>query len=311
MDDEDNPDETAPQTERDIEAIIVRDEAGLKALVETLNSAESIVWDVETTGIDQMSCDLVGIALAVNGETGYYVPVGHTKGEGMFVEPVDQLPMQTVLDALRPPLTNPNIPKMAHNASYDLVVMQRYGINVSPITFDTMIAEWLRNPISKFLGLKNFAHFVLEPPVEMTEIKELIGTGRKQITMEQVEIEQAAPYAAADAAVTYRAAQFLRPRLEEDNLMHLYNTLEMPMIPVIAAIESARGMVLDTPYLAELSERLNWPNNWQHWKRKFTDLSGGYGEFNINSPKQLNDVLFGKLGLPVEGLRKDHTRLFN
>ena len=229
-------------------------------------------------------------------------PVGHTMGEGMFTEAVDQLPLQTVLDALREPMTDPAIPKVAHNAAYDLVVMQRYGIDVQPVTFDSMVAEWLRDPTSKFLGLKNFAHYVLEPPVKMTEISELLGTGRKQITMDKVDIDQAAPYAAADAAITYRAAAYLRPKLAADvDMMRLFETLEMPLVPVIAAIERA-GVVLDTDHLSELSESL--AGQLAALEQEIYGLSGGYGAFNINSPKQLNDVLFGKLNLSAEGLRK-------
>ena len=132
----------APSTpvESFVQAILVRDQAGLKALVETLNKAKAIAWDVETTSIDQMQAELVGVALAVDGESGYYVPVGHHTGQ--------QLPLDNVIDALRAPLTNPRIPKYAHNAVYDLVVMQRYGVDVTPVGFDTMIAEWLRDPIS-------------------------------------------------------------------------------------------------------------------------------------------------------------------
>ncbi len=277
-----------------VETIIVRDQAGLDTLVTTLNTAEAIVWDVETTGTDQMACDLVGIALAVNTETGYYVPVGHEEGE--------QLPMQTVLDALRPPLTNPNIPKYAHNATYDLVVMHRYGVDVTPVRFDSMVAEWLRNPTSKFLGLKNLANFVLDPPVKMTEISELLGTGKKQITMAQVPVNKAAPYAAADGAITYRAVEFLRPKIQEDaDHWRIYQEVELPLIPVIASIER-NGVVLDTRYLAELSDSL--AEQLATLEQEIYDLSGGYGKFNINSPKQLNDVLFGKLNLSVEGLRK-------
>ena len=283
--------ETAPDI--GIETIIVRDQAGLDALIGTLNQAQAIVWDVETTGTDQMACDLVGIALAVNTDTGYYIPVGHAQGE--------QLPMQTVLDALRGPLTNPNIPKYAHNASYDLVVMHRYGVNVTPVAFDTMIAEWLRDPTSKFLGLKNFANFVLVPPVRMTEITELLGTGKKQITMDQVAISKAAPYAAADGAITYRAVEFLRPKLEADaDHWRIYQTLELPLIPVIASIQR-NGVVLDTRHLTELSDRL--AEQMAALEQSIYDI-GGQGRFNINSPQQLNDVLFNKLGLSVEGLRK-------
>lgn len=272
------------------ETIIVRDRAALDALVEVLNAAPAITFDTETTSTDQMAAELVGIALAVSGETGYYIPVGHREGR--------QLDLQTVLDALRPPLTNPRIAKYAHNASYDLVMMQRYGLDVSPITFDTMIAEWLRDPESKFLGLKNLARQELN--VHMTEIAELIGRGKKQITMDKVPVERAAPYAAADAAITHRLAGHLRPRLDEMQLTALFEELEMPLIPVIAAIERA-GVALDVAHLRNLSEELTV---------RLTALEneiyalGSYGPFNINSPKQLNDVLFGKLGLRVLEARK-------
>jgi DNA polymerase-1 len=275
-----------------VKTVIVRDEAGLHDLVNTLNNAKAIVWDVETTSTDQMMAELVGIALAVDSGTGFYVPVGHQNGE--------QLPLQTVIGALRGPLTNPKIEKQAHNAGYDLVVMQRYGIDVSPITFDTMVAEWMRDTTSKFLGLKAFANQYLK--VHMTEITELIGTGKKQITMDAVPIEQAAPYAAADAAITYRAVEYLRPELVQyPQVKKLFDELEMPLIPVIAAMEQ-NGVVLDIPYLAKLSEELTHELN--KLEQEIYDLSGGYGKFNINSPKQLNDVLFDKLGLSVQGIKK-------
>jgi DNA polymerase I len=300
MDDDQNSNVPEPAPAIGVETVTVRDQATLDRLVETLNAAPAIVWDVETTGIDQMACDLVGIALAVDGDTGYYIPVGHTKGEGMFTEEVEQLPLKAVIEALRGPMTNPNIPKYAHNAEYDLVVTQRYGIDVQPVAFDTMIAEWVLDPVSKFLGLKNFANQYLK--IKMTEISELIGTGKKQISMDKVDIELAAPYAAADAAITYRAVEYLRPKLEADaDLWHLFNTLEMPLVPVIAAMERA-GVVLDTAFLRELSQQLD--AELKALEGRIHELSGGYGGFNINSPKQLNDVLFGKLGLSVEGLRK-------
>lgn len=280
-----------PPGESLLETVIVRDEAGLKALVETLNAADAIVWDVETTSVDQMQAELVGIALAVDGERGYYVPVGHQSGQ--------QLSLSRVIDALQAPLTNPKIPKYAHNAVYDLVVMQRYGIDVTPVTFDTMIAEWLRDPVSKFLGLKAFARQYLE--VNMTSIDDLIGKGKKQQTMDRVAIEQVGPYAAADAGVTFRAVEHLRPQLEQAGLVDLYETLEMPLVPVIAAMQQA-GIALDVAYLAQMSERL--ASSLQALEDEIHALGGGYGRFNINSPKQLNDVLFGKLGLSTAGIRK-------
>ncbi len=272
------------------ETIIVQDEAGLKALVAALNQADAIAFDTETTSTDHMMARLVGISLAVNADEGYYIPVGHQAGQ--------QLPQETIIQALRPPLTDPAIPKYAHNAGYDLVIMQRNGIDVSPITFDTMVAEWLRSPDSKFLGLKNLARQELD--VHMTEISELIGSGKKQITMDQVSVEKAAPYAAADAVITYRLVEKLRPPLEELNLMALYQTLELPLIPVICALEKA-GVALDRRYLAQLSDQLT--GQLANLEDTIYTVSG-YGRFNINSPKQLNDVLFGRLNLPTKDIAK-------
>jgi DNA polymerase-1 len=280
-----------PKVEGLVESIVVYDQTGLDALVETLNNAAAITWDVETTSVDQMQAELVGIALATNGDIGYYVPVGHQSGK--------QLPLKTVIDALRPPLTNPNVPKYAHNAAYDMVVMQRYGIEVAPVTFDTMIAEWLRDPISKHLGLKNLA--LHELSVYMTPIKELIGTGKKQKTMDMVAVQDAAPYAAADAAITHRLVERLNDDLVKQGLDTLYQTLEIPLVPVISAMEQV-GVVLDVAFLRDMSKRLD--KQLEDLTQEIYGLSGGYGEFNINSPKQLNDVLFGKLGLSVSGLKK-------
>jgi DNA polymerase I len=293
---------TIKNAEDVVKTVIVRDEAALNALVETLNQAAAITWDVETTSVDQMQAKLVGISLAVDDETGYYVPVGHiAEGAGtLFEQPVvDQLPLEVVIEALREPLTNPHIPKIAHNAAYDLVVMTRYGIEVTPIGFDTMVGEWLRDPASKFLGLKNLADHELQ--VHMTPISELIGKGKKQIAMDTVSIDRAAPYAAADAVMTHRLVKPLRADLQEKGLTELLERLELPLVPVIAAMEQV-GVALDASFLAEMSNKL--AGNLAQLEKEIYGLSGGYGNFNISSPKQLNDVLFGKLGLPVDGLKK-------
>jgi DNA polymerase-1 len=287
-----------------IETVIVRDEATLRELVEALNAAPLIAFDTETTSTDQMAARLVGISLAVSGERGYYIPVGHVVEQPLLLgleaeTDSQQLPLQQVVEALRPALTNPTIGKVAHNASYDVVMLQRHGLDIAPVTFDTMVAEWLRSPESKFLRLKNLARQELD--VHMTEISDLIGTGKKQITMDTVPIERAAPYAAADAGITLRLTEKLRPELEKANLLELMQTLEIPLIPVIVAMERA-GVRLNIPYLAHLSDRMQ--DMLSALEQTIFDLSGGYGSFNINSPKQLNDVLFSKLGLPVQGLKK-------
>ncbi len=317
---------------------IVDDEAKLAALVKRLKAAQSIAFDTEGTSINQMTTRLSGISLAVDGELGWYIPVGHIapnapasppdplssparEGEesvgaihelplqGQDDSPAQpdliaghtpkQLPLKTVIDALRPALTDPGIPKIAHNASFDLVVLRRYGIDVRPITFDTMIAEWVSDPGSRNLGLKNLAW--VRTGVQMTQIEELIGTGKNQITMDRVPVDKVAPYAAADAVLTHRLAEILRPELEEKKVWKLFSEIEMPLVPVIADMEMA-GVLLDVELLRAMSDDL---------KARLAVLqediyanAGGYGEFNLGSPKQLNDVLFGKLKLPTEGLRK-------
>ncbi|MBN8634920.1 MAG: DNA polymerase I [Anaerolineae bacterium] len=284
---------------------IITTASELADLAAKLNAADAIAFDTETTGTDSLLAQLVGISLACDGETGYYIPVGHDHGE--------QLSLAAVIEALHPALTNPNIGKYAHNADYDLVVLQRHGIEVTPITFDSMIAAWLVDSREQ-IGLKALVKGKLG--LSMTTIDELIGTGKNQLTMDRVAIERAAPYAGDDAAMTYRLVETLRPELanapgdpEFDALWqvplrprsYVLEHIEMPLVPVIAAIEQT-GVVIDVPYLLDLSVRLT--EQLTAIENEVFDLSGGYGRFNINSPKQLNDVLFGKLGLSPKGVRK-------
>ena len=291
------------KAEEVVETVIVRDQSALADLVNTLNSAETIAFDTETTGIDQMAAALVGIALAVDGERGYYIPVNHRAGNGdgqssMFSEPVgDQLPLDEVIAALRPPLENPAIPKVAHNAVYDLIILQRYGIDVAPIAFDTLLAEWLSNPISKFLKLKTLVAHALD--VQMTEIDELLGKGKDQKTMSQIDIEVAAPYAAADASMTWRLVQPLRDKLQTESVGQLYHELELPLIPIISQMQR-KGVSLDVDFLRAMSDQQR--ESLSELQAQIFELGGG--KFNINSPKQLNEVLFGRLGLPTEGLNR-------
>ena len=287
-----------------IDTIIIRDQAELNALAADLAAARMIAFDTETTGIDQMSARLVGVSLAIDEDVGFYIPVGHiAAGEGgqvdLFAEPVgDQLPLERVIDAIRAPLQDPAIPKVAHNALYDVMILRRYGIDVSPIAFDTMIAEWVSNPISKFLGLKALVAQKLD--VQMTEISALLGKGKNQKTMDQIEIEAAAPYAAADAALTLRLVEPLTRGLQRDNLRNLYDKLELPLIPIISAMQY-HGVRLDGAHLRNMSGRFS--QQIAQLEREIIDM-GGIGPFKISSPKQLNAVLFDALELPTDGLKK-------
>ena len=134
-------------------------------------------------------------------------------------------------------MTNPEIAKAGHNIKYDALVLDNYGLKVTPLSFDTMIAEWLTDPASRNLGLKDMADTLLG--ISMTHIEELIGRGKSQITMDQVPVSAAAPYAAADAEVTLRLVPLLREKMEKLNCTDIFNKIEMPLVPVL--IEHGKG----------------------------------------------------------------------
>jgi DNA polymerase-1 len=264
------------------QAIRVDNLEALGELSRRLETARVISFDTETTSTDQIKAELVGIALAVEPGTGYYIPVGHAPEAGL------QLPLQVVLDALRKPLTDPAIPKIGHNLKYDFVVLARYGLRVTPLSFDTMIAEWLTNPASHNLGLKNLAW--VRQGIKMTNIEELIGKGKKQITMAQAPISQATAYAAADVEVVLRLEPELRRELGERSAADLMDALEMPLVHILADMEMA-GVALDVPFLRQMSADLG---------ERLGQIEGQiYAEvgmpFNLNSPQQLSSALFDTL----------------
>lgn len=280
----------AKESPETVKATIVNATHTLNDLIDTLNKAELIAFDTETTDTDVMSADLVGISLAVEPDHGYYIPLGHNDGE--------QLSKDEVFDALAGPLTDPKIDKAGHNLKYDLLVLKRAGLRVSPLTFDTMIAEWLINPASRNLGLKNLAWVRLG--YEMTHIEALIGKGRGQITMDQVPIKEAAGYAAADAAICLRLIPQLQDELQAQKSEDLFNSMEMPLVPVLAAMEEA-GIKLNRDFFVEFSHEL---------EEKLAEIESKIHEavgyiFNLNSTQQLSEALFEKLDLePPDRARK-------
>jgi DNA polymerase I len=292
----------APFVEGPTKTIVVQEAAALEALVKELNAAPFITFDVETTSTDPMRAELVGIALCAKEGEGYYIPVGHRLEAGGETLEVGgtlshlQLPLSTVLAALQKPLTNSRIPKYGHNLKYDFTVLARLGLRAAPLAFDTMLAEWLCDPASHSLGLKKLAFVRLG--VEMTDIDALIGSGKKQITMDRVPVERAAPYAAADVDMTTRLVPILRRELEEKFQLKLFDELEMPLVPVLAGMEMA-GVALDAEYLGEMSAEL---------EKQLTKIEKGIYklvgyEFNVNSTQQLAEALFGKLQLKPASTR--------
>jgi len=278
---------------------VVTDKAGLAGLVRALEAARFITFDVETTGTDSIRSQLVGIALSVKEGEGFYVPIGHTGDAG------PQLPVAQVIAAITPAMTDAKIPKYGHNLKFDYEVLARSGLRATPLTFDTMLGEWLCDPASHSLGLKKLAFVRLG--VEMTEIKELIGTGKKQLTMDQVPVAAAAPYAAADVDMTTRLVPILKAELEEKGQTKLLADVEMPLIPILADMEMT-GIALNAEHLKAMSKQLE--KQLAGLEKKIYKLAGY--EFNINSTQQLAEALFEKLGLrPADRSRKTAAGKFS
>jgi DNA polymerase-1 len=268
--------------ESNIQVHIVDTPEKLANLVKELNQAKIISFDTETTSTEEMRANVVGISLAVKEGEGYYIPVGHSAGTN--------LPLKDVISALEAPMTNPKIGKIAHNAKYDYIVLARNGLRVTPLTFDTMLAEFIVDPGSRNLGLKNMAFVKLGE--EMTHIEELIGKGKKQITMDQVAIELAAPYAVADAETTLRLMPIIQADLQRVNGTKLLEEIDLPLTPVLADMEMT-GISLDLPFFVETGKRLE--KRMAEIEKQVYEKAGR--PFNINSTQQLSDILFKDLGL--------------
>lgn len=287
-----------------VEYDLVRDEAALAAWVERAAAAPLLAVDLETSSLDPIDGDLAGYALADARGRAAYIPVGHRppapQGQGSLedgrqtspieagVEP--QLDAEFVRDALRPVLEDPSVPKVLHNAKFDIKVLARHGINLRGLEHDTMLIAYLLGESG--IGLKALAQSRLG--VAMTPIEDLIGRGRNQLSMLDVPAEQAGSYAAADADMTLRLASVLLPELEQDEaLASLYRQLELPLIPVLIQMELA-GVALDTAQLETLDAALDLEIE-AITARIYEDAGR---EFKIGSPKQLGTVLFEELDLP-------------
>lgn len=269
--------------------VAIQDEEAFNLLMEKLSGATGLAFDVETTDIDPMRARLVGISLAFKGGDGYYIPIGHLEGQ--------QLPWELVKDKLARILEDETIAKYAHHAKYDMIVLARNGIKVKGLAFDTMVAGWLVNPAGRNLNLKDLAWAYLG--IEMTTIEELIGKGKNQISMDLLPISKVTPYAAADADITYRLVGLLDQKLRELGLTKLFYEVELPLIPVLMDMEMT-GVKLDIPFLREMSREL--AHKLQSLEEEIYKCVSY--RFNVNSPEQLSDALFGKLGISAQGVPK-------
>ena len=269
----------------------VQSQSQLARICESLENASILSFDVETTGRDPMSADLVGLGIAWAKGEACYIPVGHDEGE--------QLPWEQVREALQPYFDNASLPKVAHNAKYDLVVCRRHGLNVEGPIHDTMTAAWLLDPASRSLGLKSQAE--VELGWTMTDISALIGTGRNQISIAKVDVEAVTAYCGADVDATIQLWELLAPRLKEAGakMWQLYEEIELPLLPVLANMEMT-GIRLNTDFLDDLSQKL--AARLQEINTTLKNIVGH--EFNLRSTQQLSSVMFKEMGFPDKGLKK-------
>lgn len=274
---------TGPTPGYQIEVIVVDSFDLLQDMTSKLSESQVISLDTETTSTDQLRSNLVGISLAVCEGQGYYIPVGHNGYS-------NQLPLEQIVAALQPILSNQSIQKIGQNLKFDSMVLERYQLKPNPITFDTLLAEWLINPASRNLGLKDMAEHYLG--IEMTHIEELIGRGKNQISMADVPISKAAPYAAADAEIVLRLMPILQSKMDELGVTQVFNKIEMPLIEVLASMER-EGIALDAAFLHKMSIDLA-QRMAEIEETIFKEI--GY-PFNLNSTQQLAKALFETLKL--------------
>ena len=275
--------DSAHEPETATDYTVVQSQAQLDSMIAAIEETGSFTFDTETTDLDAMRAQLAGLSFAIAPGRAWYIPVGHREGQ--------QLPLESVLAAVRPLFESPDIAKCAHNANYDMTVLANHGVRFANVDFDTMIAAHLLGRSYNQLGLKDLS--LNELGHEMTNIKELIGSGRKQITFDQVDITAAADYAAADADITFRLRDVFEPQLERDNLRGLMDDTELALLPVLVTMQR-HGIKMDSGVLHEMSADL-----YRQTEQIKSDIYQSVGhEVNLDSPKQLSDLLFAELGLP-------------
>ena len=265
---------------------LVLDREGLDAMVADLAGADLIAFDTETTGLLPMVADLVGISLCADDRVAYYVPVRH-----FYLGCPEQLPLEEVLAAVRPILEDPDRAKVAQNAKFDVLVLRRAGIQTRGIVGDTMVADYLIQPARRTHKLDDLALTHLQHP--MIPFKEVVADPKKD-TFASVPLDRARDYAAEDAHVTYLLHRKLAPQLEHLGLSDLYRDVEVPLVGVLADMEEW-GVGVDVERLDAMGAEVGAAIEGS--VQRIHELAGR--EFNINSPKQLAQILFEEMGLPV------------
>ncbi len=286
---------------------VVRDADALSRWIALIEERGLVAVDTETTSLDEMRADLVGVSLCVEPGRACYVPFAHVAGDGDLLGASERVPGQMdwassppgrgARDLLAPVLADPAILKIGQNIKYDMKVLARHGAPVVCID-DTMLMSYALDAGLHGHGMDELSRLHLGH--EPIPIKELIGSGKSAITFDRVPLDKAAPYAAEDADVTRRLHAVLKPRLSRERMTAVYETMERPLVPVLADMEMA-GVKVDRERLRRLSS--NFAQRMAALEAEIHELAGQ--TFNVGSPKQLGEILFDKMGL--EGGKKGKT----
>ena len=278
----------AARQDDDREYETVLDEAALERWIERLKQAEAFAVDTETTSLDYMDAELVGISLSVEPGKAAYIPLAHR-----YPGAPEQLDRDRVVQRLKPLLTDAAIGKIGQNIKYDEHVFHRCGVEIQPMAHDTMLQSYVLDSTATRHNMDDLARYYLG--LETTHYEDVAGKGARQIGFDQVALEQAAPYACEDADITLRLHRELLPRLEQEpKLLSVYRDIEMPLVPVLLRMEQ-RGVIIDRGLLEQQGIELE--QQMKNIEAKIHELAGE--PFNLGSPKQIQAILFDKLQLPV------------
>ncbi|MDU8910750.1 DNA polymerase I [Aestuariicoccus sp. MJ-SS9] len=285
----------------------VRDMDALQHWIAKAHERGWIAVDTETTGLNEMTCDLVGISLCVDAGEACYIPLTHKAGaaakDDLFADSADdalaegQIPLDDAIAALKPLFEDPAVMKIGQNMKYDAKVLARYGIDIAPID-DTMLMSYAMNAGLHGHGMDTLSErYLSHTPIP---IKELLGSGKSMITFDRVPIDDAVKYAAEDADITLRLSQLFKPQLHRAHVTRVYEGLERPLVPVLAQMER-NGIKVDRDTLSRMSNA--FAQKMAGLEAEIHELAGE--KFNVGSPKQLGEILFDKMG--IEGGKKGKT----
>lgn len=279
--------------------VLINTQEVFAKFLDELKKQKEFAFDTETSALGAIESDLCGISFSWKSGTGYYVPVGHIVGANGR-SPV-QLDKKFVLEKLKPVLEDPKIRKIGQNIKYDLLAMKKVGIDVAGVYFDTMIASYIINPIGRghsldVLAFSEFGH-------ENIKISSLIGTGAKEKSFSEVSVEDACNYSGEDSDITWRLYEVFKKRLGEiKKTEELFYEVEMPLVKILTDMEFA-GVKIDDKFLDKLSTKVQ--KTIDELEKKIIKMAGV--EFNIKSTQQLAEVLFKKLGISTQDVKKTKT----